>query len=74
MSKDRRKALLGALLLRHDSPEAAAAAIRERGIRHALGPIPIELWNAWQLEYRDCPALQVYALQELEGFHEPARA
>lgn len=74
MSTDARKALLKALLLRHPTPAAAAAAVRERGIRHALGPIPLSLWDAWQLEYRNCRGLQDFALRELEACSEPARA
>lgn len=74
MRNSGREALLDALLLRHPSPEAAAAAIRERGFRHALGPVPIELWDAWQLEFRDCPALEAFMIQVLEDGHAPARA
>lgn len=74
MITDARQALLKALLVRHSSPAAAAEAIRERGIRHALGPIPLHLWEAWRMEYRDCRGLQEFALQELEVFRAPARA
>lgn len=74
MSTDARQALLKALLTRHATPAAAAEAVRERGIRHALGPIPLTLWEAWRLEYRDCRGLQDFALQELEAFRAPARA